>query len=100
MVSFSGAKGLSHQDDAHAMPNHHIRANQEIRAIHAVSESPAQPAPESTAAFCNGPVQIAAPHWSAHRTASQSCSARDVRVARIPLLALRAWMKRVSHASH
>jgi hypothetical protein len=44
-------------------------------------------------------VQIAAPHWNALRVASQSCSARDGRAARIPLLALRAWMKRVSHAS-
>lgn len=29
----------------------------------------------------------------------QEGSARDARVARIPLLALRAWMKRASHAS-
>ena len=36
---------------------------------------------------------------SQKRVLTQSCSARDVRAARIPLLALRAWMKSDSHAS-
>jgi hypothetical protein len=39
------------------VPNHHIRANPESRAIHTVSESLAQPYPAATAAICNAPCK-------------------------------------------